>query len=54
MPQSLCVFMIYDFEGQKRRLLIAIVKDMDEEFIGPGQSSSHLVTENSFSYRANG
>jgi len=54
MPQFDCVFMIYDFEGQKRRLLIASSKDVDEEFIGTGQSSSHFGIENSFLYRAKG
>jgi hypothetical protein len=44
--------MIDDFEGQKRRLLPASVKDMDGEFIGTGQKSSHFVIDNSFLYRA--
>jgi hypothetical protein len=46
MPQFLFVFMIYDFEGQKRRLLPVSVKDMDGEFIGTGQSSSHFMIDN--------
>ena len=53
-PQFPCMFMIYDFERRKRRLLSVNVKDMDGEFIGTGQSSSHFVIHISFSYRAKG